>query len=107
MGAWTVTFEERVADDLQWFAKKERRLVFESLMSMLEDDPTVETKNVKTLRANRFAQRELRIRGKYRVLFNVDTGQKRVLVLAIGEKQGERLVVRGEEFTAHHEDDPT
>ena len=63
-----------------------------------------EGKNLKTLRQNPFAQRELRLRGKYRVLFNVVTAESLVHVLAVGEKSGERLLVRGKEFTAHHED---
>ena len=61
---------------------------------------------MKTLRPNSFAQRELRLFGKYRVLFNVDEEKQEVTILLVGEKQGNKLLVRGQEFTAHHESDP-
>jgi hypothetical protein len=61
---------------------------------------------MKTLRPNPIAQREFRIRGSYRVLFNVDEDAQEVTIVLVGEKQGDSLLVRGEEFTAHHESDP-
>ena len=61
---------------------------------------------MKTLRPNPVAQRELRLFGKYRVLFNVDQEQEEVTIILVGEKRGSALLVRGQEFTAHHESDP-
>jgi len=60
---------------------------------------------MKTLRPNTIAQRELRLFGKYRVLFNVDPAEELVTIVLVGEKQGEALVVQGERFTAHYESD--
>jgi len=62
---------------------------------------------MKTLRPNPVAQRELRLFGKYRVLFNVAQEEEVVTIISVGEKRGSALLVRGQEFTAHHESDPT
>ena len=51
------------------------------------------------------ARRELRVVGIYRVLFNVDEDAQTVTIVLVGEKQGNKLIVQGEEFTAHHESD--
>ena len=50
------------------------------------------------------AQRELRLFGKYRVLFNVDEASKEVMIVLVGEKQGNSLFVQGEEFAGHESD---
>ena len=39
--------------------------------------------------------------------FNMNARGQRATIMPIGEKRGERLIVRGEEFTAHHESDHT
>jgi len=67
-------------------------------------DPAADTRNLKTLRPNPVAQRELRVFGKYRVLFNIDTEAEVVTIVLVGEKRGDALIVRGEEFREHHED---
>jgi mRNA-degrading endonuclease RelE of RelBE toxin-antitoxin system len=72
----------------------------------LEQDPLAETKNLKTLRPNPIAQRELRLFGKYRVLFSIDGNNQLVTIILVGEKRGSRLLVLGEEFNSHHESDP-
>jgi mRNA-degrading endonuclease RelE of RelBE toxin-antitoxin system len=102
--AWTVVLKESVIDDLRWFGRKDGRLLLSAAEELLAADPTTETRNMKTLRPNPVAQRELRLFGKYRVLFNVDAGARVVTILLVGEKRGETLIVRGEEFREHHED---
>lgn len=69
-------------------------------------NPLAETRNMKTLRPNPCAQRELRLSGKYRVLFDVDESEETVTIVLVGEKQWNKLIVQGKEFTAHHEDHP-
>ncbi|HYV39524.1 MAG TPA: hypothetical protein VE988_27790 [Gemmataceae bacterium] len=100
---WTVAFNDIVAEDLEWFGLKGSRALFKALLAKLKEDPLAETKNMKTLRPNSFAQRELRINGKYRVLFNVNEAAHSVTVLTVGEKKGNKLLIRGKEFTGHHE----
>jgi hypothetical protein len=47
---------------------------------------------MKTLRPNPVAQRELRLFGKYRVLFNVDQENEKVTIMLVGEKRGNSLL---------------
>ena len=104
--AWTVELKESVIEDLRWFGRKDSRVLLNTAVERLAADPLAETRNLKTLRPNRIAQRELRGGGKYRVLFNVDADAQVVTIVLVGEKRGEALLVRGEEFTEHHEDHP-
>lgn len=104
--AWSVTLKESVLEDLRWFGRKDGRQVLREAEQRLAADPTAETRNLKTLRPNPVAQRELRLFGKYRVLFDVDPEAEVVTIVLVGEKRGQALLVQGEEFTAHHESDP-
>jgi len=61
---------------------------------------------MKTLRPNPVAQRELRLFGRYRVLFNVNRPHQRMTIVLVGEKRGNSLIVQGKRFTEHHESDP-
>lgn len=104
--AWTIKLKESVIADLRWFGRKDGRLLFRAAQERLVADPTAETRNMKTLRPNPVAQRELRLFGKYRVLFNVEASDEVVTIALVGEKRGNSLLVQGEEFTVH-ESDPT
>jgi mRNA-degrading endonuclease RelE of RelBE toxin-antitoxin system len=104
--AWSVRVKESVVEDLRWFGRKDGRLLLETAEEYLSADPLAETRNMKTLRPNPVAQRELRLFGKYRVLFNVDPEAEVVTLVLVGEKRGNSLIVQGEEFTGHHEDNP-
>jgi hypothetical protein len=42
--------------------------------------------------------------GKDRVLFNIGAEARVVTIVLVGEKRGDTLIVRGEEFGGHHED---
>jgi mRNA-degrading endonuclease RelE of RelBE toxin-antitoxin system len=103
---WTVSFKESVIGDLRWFGKKTGRLLLDEAERELAADPLAASRNMKTLRPNPVAHRELRLHRKYRVLFNVDEDTRQVTIVLVGEKRGQSLIVRGEEFTAHHESDP-
>lgn len=102
---WTVMLKESVINDLRWFGKKDGPRLLKEAEQRLAADPLIETRNMKSLRPNRVAQRELRLFGKYRVLFNVDEQARVVTIILIGEKRGNSLFVQGEEFIAHHESD--
>lgn len=103
---WSVELKNSVVEDLRWFGQKVGRTILASATSRLSQNPLEESKSMKTLRPNPFAQRELRLKGKYRILFNVDERQALVTILLAGEKQGNLLLVQGEEFH-EHESDPT
>ena len=104
--SWTVALKESVLDDLRWFGRKDGRVLLAEAEARLVANPLEESLSMKTLRPNPAAQRELRLFGKYRVLFNVDEGRQEVTIILVGEKRGSALLVRGQEFTAHHESNP-
>ena len=103
---WTVSLKESVIEDLRWFGKKDSRKLLAEIEARLADNPLAESRSLKTLRPNPVAQPELRLFGKYRALFNVDEKLQEITVTLVGEKRGNSLFVRGEEFTEHHESDP-
>lgn len=103
---WTVDVKISVIEDLRWFGRKDGRILLKEASRILSVDPLAETRNLETLRPSRFAQRELRLFGRYRVLFDVDEATQEVRILVVGEKRGDALLMRGEAFTLHHEDYP-
>ena len=105
--AWTIAVKEAAVEHLRWFGKKTGRTLLKEALKQLKQNPLAETKNLKTLRPNPIAQRELRLLGKYRVLFSVDEEDRLVTIVLVGEKRGNRLLVSGEEFSAYHESNPT
>jgi mRNA-degrading endonuclease RelE of RelBE toxin-antitoxin system len=102
--SWTVELKESVIDDLRWFGKKDGRMLLKEAEQHLAADRLVESRNMKTLRPNPVARRELRLFGKYRVLFNLDEDNDKVTIILVGEKRGNWLFVQGEEFTGHESD---
>jgi mRNA-degrading endonuclease RelE of RelBE toxin-antitoxin system len=101
---WKVELKETVVDDLRWFGRKTGRTILAAATAMLGSDPLEESKSMKSLRPNPFAHRELRLFGKYRVLFNLNEEESTVTILLVGEKQGNQLVVQGQEFHGHESD---
>jgi len=106
MSAWTVEVDSRAMEDFRAIRRSEARLILRAARERLSADPRAETRNMKTLRPNPIAQRELRLFGKYRVLFTVNEAERRVLIFVGGEKRGQSLFVRGRRFT-HYENHPT
>jgi mRNA-degrading endonuclease RelE of RelBE toxin-antitoxin system len=102
---WSVELKESVLDDLRWFGKKSGRQLLKAALERLEEDPLTETRQMKTLRTNSVANRELRLFGKYPVLFRVDAPARVVTIVLVGEKRGEVLLVQGKEYAEHDETD--
>jgi mRNA-degrading endonuclease RelE of RelBE toxin-antitoxin system len=67
-----VDVKEAAVEHLRWFGKKTGRLLLRKAVKILADNPLAESKQMKTLPPNRVAQKELRVWGKYRVLFSVN-----------------------------------
>ena len=105
--AWTVHLKESVIEDLRWFGKKDSRTLLIEAERKLRADPLTDTRNMKVLRSNPVAQRELRLLGKYQVSFDVDEETEEATIVLVGEKRCDSLLVRGEEFAEHHESDST
>lgn len=102
--AGSVTLKQSVIDDLRALGRKEGRAVLRAAIERLAVDPLAQTRNLKTPRPNRVAQRELRLSGRYRVLFTVEPIGHAVTIVLAGEKRGDSLIVQGERFTAHEGD---
>jgi mRNA-degrading endonuclease RelE of RelBE toxin-antitoxin system len=95
---WQFEWRESTVEDLRHFGPPVSRLLVTWTIEALKADPQQETKNIKTLRPNKVAQRELRLRGRYRVLFNIWQDRAAVEIVLVGEKTNNRLLVRGEEW---------
>src|SRR5947209_5379402 len=100
--SFTITITQIAEAELRALSAREQRLVEAGIQARLVDQPTTETKAVKKLRPNPFAEFELRI-GNLRVLYNVK--ETEVMVLLVGLKEGNKLIVGGEEFH-EHKDNP-
>jgi len=79
---------------------REQRILEAAIQSRLEHQPTTPTKAIKRLRPNSFAEFELRA-GDLRALYNVE-GEE-VVILIVGRKMGNKLIVEGEEFHGHQD----
>ena len=62
--------KESVVDDLRAFGKH-GRVLLRTAAARLAENPLADTRQLKTLRPNPVAPRELRLLGRYRVLFTV------------------------------------
>ena len=102
---YTIFFTERAETHLRWLTAYARRMIIDSLEIHLSQQPTRQSRRIKAMRPNPVAGWELRI-GDYRILFDVDDHKRVVQVQVIGEKVGNRLLVRGEEYSAHESDRP-
>jgi mRNA-degrading endonuclease RelE of RelBE toxin-antitoxin system len=101
--AFKISITEDADRQLRSLPVREQRILEAAIQSRLEHEPTKPTRAIKRLRPNLFADFELRA-GNLRVLYNVDEGE--VVVLLVGRKVGNKLIVEGEEFHGH-EDNPT
>ena len=98
--AFQITITADAASHLRGLPVRERRLVEAAVMTRLQELPSTPTRAIKRLRPNPFAGFELRV-GDLRVLYNV--GENEVVLLAVGRKVGNKLIVAGEEFHEHEE----
>jgi hypothetical protein len=60
----SVSLKESVIDDLRWFGKKNARLLLDEAERELAADPVATSRNLKALRPNPVAHRELRLLAK-------------------------------------------
>lgn len=95
-----ITITEDAERQFQSLPAREQRIVQAAIQSRLGNEPTRPTNAIKRLRPNLFADFELRV-ANLRVLYNVDEGE--VVVLLVGRKVGNKLIVEGEEFHGHQD----
>jgi mRNA-degrading endonuclease RelE of RelBE toxin-antitoxin system len=101
--AFKITITAEAETHVRALPVRDRRILEAAILARLSQQPTVPTRAIKRLRPNPLAQFELRA-GDLRVLYNVEGSQ--VVLLVVGRKIGDKLVVKGQEFYGH-QDHPT
>jgi mRNA interferase RelE/StbE len=99
--AFRITITVDAEAQLRSLPVREQRLVEASIQARLIHQPRTLSKAVKRLRPNPLAEFELRV-GSLRVLYNVEGVE--VVLLVVGRKAGNKLIVKGEEFHGHQDD---
>jgi mRNA-degrading endonuclease RelE of RelBE toxin-antitoxin system len=100
---YRVTITREAKTQLLGFTVRDQRIIGEGIAARLQDQPNVASKAIKSLRPNSFAGYELRL-GDLRVLYQVDEENAEVVIVAVGRKVGNTLIVGGEEFHGHEGD---
>jgi mRNA-degrading endonuclease RelE of RelBE toxin-antitoxin system len=99
---FTIIFASDVVDHLVWIESKYHRLIRKTIREQLSHTPAQSTRNRKPLAqpAPFGSTWELRLgpHNRFRVFYEVDAEARTVAVLAIGIKQGNRLLIGGEEY---------
>ncbi|HEY7154015.1 MAG TPA: hypothetical protein VH575_08680 [Gemmataceae bacterium] len=98
---YTLLFASAISEHLRAIDTKHHALIREKIGEQLRFQPGVETTNRKPLRqpAPFAATWEIRFGpdNRFRVLYDIDEEARIVRIMAIGEKQRERLFIGGEE----------
>lgn len=98
---YTLAFASEVTRHLRAIDAKYHALVREKIGEQLRFEPAVETTNRKPLRQPALFGATWEIRfgpeNRFRVLYAINQEDRVVQILAIGEKQRERLFIGGEE----------
>jgi len=94
---FTIGFTPEASDDLQELRKFDQTLILDALDVQLVHQPGDETRKRKKLRPNQLAEWELRI-DNFRVFYDIMTDANQVKIVAIGEKRGNKLYIRGQEY---------
>jgi mRNA-degrading endonuclease RelE of RelBE toxin-antitoxin system len=82
---------------------REQRIIADGIVARIRDQPRSLSRAIKLLRPNPLATYELRL-GDLRVLYNVDEENAEVVIVVIGRKAGNTLIVEGKEFHEHERD---
>jgi mRNA-degrading endonuclease RelE of RelBE toxin-antitoxin system len=98
---YSLLYAPEVKKHLQAIDSKHHALIREKIEEQLLFEPGVETKNRKPLRqpAPLAATWEIRFgpENRFRVLYDIGPEEREVRILAIGEKDNNRLIIGGEE----------
>src|SRR5437660_5736547 len=99
---YPVIISEAAFEDLRDIDAKHHSMIRSSILERLSHEPFVETTNRKPRRPNLRGRNlwELRFgpNNRFRVLYRPTAHRSTVRIVAIGVKQGNKLIVRGEEF---------
>ena len=98
--AFQISITEVAQRQFRTLPVRDQRVLEAAILSRLQHQPTTVTNAIKRLRANPLAEFELRA-GELRVLYNVEGDE--VVLLIVGRKVGNKLIVEGEEFHGHQD----
>ena len=96
-----ITITEEAERQFRSLPVRDQRILEAAILSRLQHEPARPTKAIKQLRPNPLARFELRV-GGLRALYNVEEDE--VVILMVGRKAGNKLIVEGEEFHGHQDD---
>jgi mRNA-degrading endonuclease RelE of RelBE toxin-antitoxin system len=94
---FAVEFSKRARQNMIALRKRDQQIVYDAIAVQLVHQPDHPTRNRKQLEDNPLAPWELRV-GHYRVFYDVDPDAARVVVVAVGKKEGSILLIGGEEI---------
>lgn len=98
-----IVYHSRLKNHLQTIDRKYHTIIREAIEQQLSYEPDIMTKNRKpVIQPFPFeATWEIRFgpQNRFRVFYEVERSEAVVNVLAIGEKEGNRLFIRGEEVS--------
>ena len=98
-----ITITEDAERQFRVLPDRDQRILEAAILNRLQHQPAAPTKAVKRLRPNPLAEFELRV-GDLRVRYNVEGDE--VVLLIVGRKVGNKLIVEGEEFHGHQDHYP-
>lgn len=98
-----ITITKEAESQLQALSAPDQGILKAAIVTRLQEQPTTPTRAIKHLRPNPLAEFELRV-GDLRVLYNVEEDE--VILLIVGRKVGNKLIVGGEEFHGHQDNPP-
>ncbi len=98
-----IVFDEEIDQHFDAIDRKSHPLNRSAIAQQLRFDPATKTRNRKPLVRKNQLEADWEIRfgpdNRFRVLYTVDEKNLEVVILAIGVKQGNRLIIGGEELT--------
>ena len=99
--AFKISITAAAKRQFQALPARDQRILTAAISVRLRYEPTKSTKAIRRMRPNPLVEYELRVRD-LRVLYNVEAGD--VIVVVIGRKVGNILMVEGEEFHGYQDD---
>ena len=98
-----ITVTEEADSQLKALPVRQQRIIESAVAARLRYQPMLLSNAIKRLRTNPLVEFELRV-GDLRVLYNVELEAREVVLLVVGRKVGNKLIVGGEEFHGHRND---
>ena len=95
--AFLVDVSNRARDNFKALRKRDQQIIHDAIAANLIDQPDKPTRNRKRLEDNKLAPWELRV-GNFRVFYDVDSKEKLVVIVAIGQKSHNKLRIGEEEI---------